>query len=210
MKRILIVDDHEVVRRGLRDILDDAFPGVVLGEANDARSASALLAEHSWDLALLDINLPGRSGLELLQDIRRQYPTTPVVILSVYPEEDYAIQAIRLGASAYLTKQSASDELIAAIRKVAGGGKYVTATLAEVLARSLGGEFQQDPHDALSPRELQVLRLIAQGRTLKEVASDLGLSEKTVGTYRTRLADKMHLRTNVDLTRYALQHHLVD
>lgn len=210
MKRILIIDDHAVVRRGLRGILADAFTDLEVGEAGEAPTAIARVTEESWNLILLDINLPGRSGLEVLEDIRRIRPEVPVLVLSVYPEEDYALRAIRLGAAGYLTKQSAPDELLAAVRKTLAGGRYVTASLAEKLARALGGDLQQQAHEALSPRELQVLRLVAGGRTLKEIASDLGLSEKTIGTYRLRLSEKMGLRTNVELTRYALQHGLAE
>jgi DNA-binding NarL/FixJ family response regulator len=210
MKRVLIIDDHEVVRRGLRGILADALPDVECGEAADSRGAAEQLAAAPWDLVLLDINLPGRSGLEVLADLKQMQPALPVVMLSVYPEADYAVRAIRMGAAGYLTKQTASDELLAAVRKALAGGKYVTASLAETLARTLGGEIQSLPHESLSPRELQVLRLIVAGRSLKEIAADLTLSEKTVGTYRTRISDKMGLRTNVELTRYAMQHGLAE
>lgn len=209
MKRILIVDDHEVVRRGLRDILREAVAEAEIGEACNAREAAEQLAKAAWDLVLLDLNLPGRSGLELLADLRAQHPALPVLVLSVYPEEEYALRAIRLGASGYLTKQSASDELRAAVSKTLAGGKYVTATLAERLAQALGGQLDQKPHEALSPRELQILCLVASGQTLKEIAADLNLSEKTIGTYRTRISEKLGLRTNVELTRYALQNQLV-
>jgi DNA-binding NarL/FixJ family response regulator len=210
MKRILIVDDHEVVRRGLRGILTEAFPDAECGEASDSREAMGALTSATWDLVLLDINLPGRSGLEVLADLRQMQPSLPVVMLSVYPEADYAVRAIRMGAAGYLTKQTAADELLAAVRKALEGGKYVTASLAETLARTLGGEIQSLPHESLSPRELQVLRLIVAGRSLKEIAAELSLSEKTVGTYRTRISDKMGLRTNVELTRYAMQNGLAE
>ncbi|MFM1941294.1 MAG: hypothetical protein RI897_276 [Verrucomicrobiota bacterium] len=210
MKRFLIIDDHEVVRRGLRGMLLEAYPDGRFGEAADSRVAMSLLVEKTWDLVLLDINLPGRSGLEILADIKKLRADLPVVVLSVYPEADYAVRAIRLGAAGYLTKQMASDELLKAVSKALEGGKYVTASLAETLARTLGGEVAAFPHEALSARELQVLRLLVAGRSLKEIASDLGLSEKTIGTYRGRISDKMGLRTNVELTRYALQHGLAE
>ncbi|MGA1237778.1 MAG: response regulator [Limisphaerales bacterium] len=210
MKRFLIIDDHEVVRRGLRGMLLEAHPGGHFGEAPDSRAAMALLVGEAWDLVLLDINLPGRSGLEVLADIKKLRPDLPVVVLSVYPEADYAVRAIRMGAAGYLTKQMASDELLKAVGKALEGGKYVTATLAETLARTLGGEVSVLPHESLSARELQVLRLLVAGRSLKEIAYDLGLSEKTIGTYRGRISDKMGLRTNVELTRYAMQHGLAE
>jgi two-component system, NarL family, invasion response regulator UvrY len=145
-----------------------------------------------------------------LEEVKRLRPGLPVLVLSAYPEEDYALRSFKLGAAGYLTKQSASDELLAAFRKVLRGGRYVTAAMAERLAGALGGTLQQDRHEALSNRELQVLRRIAAGRTIKEIAAELALSEKTIGTYRTRISEKMGLRTNVELTRYALQHGLAD
>jgi len=159
---------------------------------------------------LLDINMPGRGGLEVLAELRQLCPKTPVLVLSVFPEADYAMRAIKLGAAGYLTKRSASDELLSAIRKVLSGGKYVTGTLAEKLATHLSGETHAAPHEKLSDRELQVLRLVGLGKTIKEVAAEMCLSEKTVGTYRSRISEKMNLSTNVELARYALQHHLVD
>jgi two-component system, NarL family, invasion response regulator UvrY len=210
MTRMLIVDDHEIFRRGVKQILADEFPQLEVGEARDARQALAAAHERAWDMVLLDINLPGRSGLDLLDDLRRLNPRLPVVVLSNYPEADYALRALKLGASGYVSKQSASDELLAAIRKAMAGGRYITPSLAEKLAATLSGDFTAAPHETLSNRELQVLRLIATGKTVKEIAAQLSLSEKTVGTYRTRISQKMGLATNVELTRYALQHKLVD
>ena len=210
MTKILIVDDHEVVRRGLKQILADEFKPSKVGEASTASEALEMAQREPWDVVLLDITMPGRNGLEALDDFHRQHPKTAVLVLSASPEEDYALRALKLGAAGYLTKQSASDELLAAVRKALAGGKYVTASLAEKLAASLSGGAPSAPHEALSNRELQVLRLIATGKTLKEISSELSLSEKTIGTYRTRISEKMSLHTNVGLTRYALQHHLVE
>ncbi len=210
MTRILIADDHEIVRRGLKEILAAAFEKAEVGEARDSREAIQQVMQKDWDAMLLDINMPGRSGLEVLEEVKRLRPKLPVLVLSAYPEEDYAVRALKLGASGYLSKRSASDELLVAIRKALAGGKYVTATLAEKLAASLGSAIQQEPHEALSNRELQVLRMIAGGETVKEIAAELSLSEKTVGTYRTRISEKMGLGTNVELTRYAIQHGLAD
>jgi len=210
MTRVLIADDHELVRRGLKHLLADEVGPVKVGEAGTSQEAVELLMAQAWDVVLLDINMPGRSGLDVLEEVKRLQPGTPVLVLSGFPEADYAVRALKLGASGYLTKQSASDELVAAVRKVMAGGRYVTASLAERLAASLGGELDQKPHEALSNRELQVLRLIASGKSIKEIAAGLSLSEKTVGTYRSRLAEKMALSSNVELTRYALQHHLVE
>lgn len=210
MKRILIADDHEIVRRGLKQILSDEFPRLQVGEAANARDAIEAVLQQAWDLALLDINMPGRSGLEVLEELKQLRPGMPVVMLTAFPDEDYAVRSFKLGASAYVTKRSASEELVAAIRKSLAGGRYVTPSLAEKLAASLAGEALAIPHESLSNREMQVLRLIAQGRTIKEIAGEIGLSEKTIGTYRSRISEKMGLSTNVELTRYALQHKLTD
>jgi DNA-binding NarL/FixJ family response regulator len=210
MKRILIADDHEIVRRGLRQILADEYPQLHIGEASDGRAAVDAVRRQAWDAVLLDINMPGRSGLDILAELKQVRPAVPVIMLTACPEEDYAVRALKLGASAYVTKSSAADELLAALRKAASGGRYVTASLAERLAASIAGDAPATPHETLSDRELQVLRRIAQGRAIKEIAAELALSEKTIGTYRSRISQKMGLSTNVELTRYALQHKLVD
>jgi len=208
--RILLVDDHEIVRRGLKQLLAEHFPQAAFGEAGRVPEARALITAQDWDVVVLDINLPGGSGLELLQDCRRLKPRMPVLVLSTYPEEEFAVRSLKLGASGYLTKASVSDELLAAVRKVLGGGRYVSAVLAERLAASLGSPDPAAAHETLSPRELEVLRLVARGRTIKEVAAELSLSEKTIATYRARISQKLGLSTNVELARYALQHGLVD
>jgi two-component system, NarL family, invasion response regulator UvrY len=210
MTRILIADDHELVRRGIRQILADAFSDLVVAEAADARQILEAAGKAAWDIVLLDINMPGRSGIEVLPDLKALHPRLPVVVLSAFPEKDYAVRAFKLGAAGYVSKGSASDELIAAIRKALAGGRYVTASLAEALAATVAGESTAVPHDALSNRELQVLRLVALGKPLKEIAAELALSEKTIGTYRMRIARKLGLSTNVELARYATRHKLVD
>ncbi len=210
MTRILIADDHEMVRRGLRHILADAFADLAVGEAADARQALEAAGKGVWDIVLLDINMPGRSGIEVLHELKELHPRLPVLVLTAYPEKDYAVRAFKLGAAGYVSKGSASDELIAAIRKALTGGRYVTASLAEALAATVAGESSAVPHDALSNRELQVLRLVALGKPLKEIAAELSLSEKTIGTYRVRIARKLGLSTNVELARYATRHKLVD
>src|SRR5262245_57881032 len=210
MTRILIADDHELLRRGLKTILSDAFPDLQVVEAADVRQTLEIAQKQPCDIVLLDINMPGRSGLEALQELRRLYPKLPVVVLSASGETDYALRAFRLGASGYLCKQSASSELLAAIRKALQGGRYITPFLAEALAATVAGEAPTDPHETLSNRELQVLRLVASGKTLKAIAADLAQSEKTIGTYRTRISQKLNLSTNVELARYALQHKLVE
>lgn len=210
MTRVLIADDHEVVRRGLRQILEDALGKLKLCEAATAQEAIEFMIKQAFDLVLLDINMPGRSGLDVLQEIMRMRAKTPVLVLSVAPEKDYAVRCLKLGAAGYLSKRSASDELVAAVNKVMAGGKYVTPALAEELATALSGDAHDEPHTALSNRELEVLKFIAAGKTIKEIARALMLSEKTVATYRARLSEKMGLATNVELARYAIQHHLAE
>jgi len=210
MLRVLIVDDHEIVRRGLKEVLADEFPELKVGEASNSQGALELVTTQKWDIVLLDINIPGRSGLEVLEEVKRLQPGAPVIILSAYPEEEFAIRSLKLGASGYLNKSRASDEVLAAVKKALTGGKYVTASLAERLVSILGGEIEHALHESLSSRELQVLRMIAKGHTIKEIAADLTLSERTVGTYRTRISKKMGLGTNVELARYALKNGLVD
>jgi DNA-binding NarL/FixJ family response regulator len=210
MPRILIADDHELLRRGLRQILADAFPELVLIEAADARQTLDAAEKQPCDLVLLDINMPGRSGIEVLQDLKRLYPRLPIVVLSAFPEKDYALRAFKLGASGYVSKQSASSELVTAARKALAGGRYITPSLAEVLAATIAGEAPALPHETLSDRELQVLRYVALGKQLKEIAAELSLSEKTIGTYRMRISRKLGLGTNVELARYATLHGLVD
>jgi two-component system, NarL family, invasion response regulator UvrY len=208
--RVLIVDDHEVVRHGTRLVLGEGFPGVVFGEASSAQDGLRALEGEPWDLLVLDISLPGRDGLDLLEEAKRRWPKLPVVILSAHDEEEFAVRCLRLGASGYVAKSAASHELIAAARKALEGGRYVTPLLAEHLAALLDGSQPQKPHETLSGREMQVLRLVAKGRSMKEIADELALSEKTIGTYRARISQKLGLSTNVELTRYALQHKLVD
>jgi DNA-binding NarL/FixJ family response regulator len=210
MTRILIVDDHELLRRGLRQILAEAFPKLLVAEATDARQALDIAAREPWDLVLLDINMPGRSGIEVLQELRQLYPKLPVVVLTAFPEKDYALRAFKLGAAGYISKESASSELIAAARKALDGRRYITPSLAETLAATVAGESSAVPHDMLSNRELQVLRMVALGKPLKEIAAELSLSEKTIGTYRLRISRKLGLGTNVELARYATRHKLVE
>jgi two-component system, NarL family, invasion response regulator UvrY len=209
MTRILVVDDHVLLRRGVRSILKDAFAELVLVEAADARQALAAVEKEAFDLVLVDINLPGRGGLELLQDLRQLYPKMPVIVLSMMPERDYALRAFKFGAAGYVSKQGAEAELLWAVRKVLTGGRYVTPSLAEAMAAQLAGEAPEAPHETLSNRELQVLRLVALDKSLKEIAAELALSEKTIGTYRTRISQKLGLGSNVQLARYAVEHKLV-
>jgi len=173
-----------------------------------ASEAVAHLRHSPWELLLLDLNLPVRSGLKVLEESRRLRPKTPVLALSAHAEEEFALRVFKMGAAGYVTRNSAPDELAAALKEVLSGGRYVSASLAERMAASLGGGFQSAPHELLSSRQLQVLQRVATGRTLREIAAELSLSEKTIGTYRARIAEKLRLSTNVELTRYALHHGL--
>jgi two-component system, NarL family, invasion response regulator UvrY len=208
--RLLIAEDHVIVRQGLRQLLEKEMPAVVVGEAGNAREAIDLIQRAEWDLILLDINMPGRSGLEVLGEVQRLDRKTPVLVLSAYSEEEFALRAFKSGAAGYLNKQAAFDELLVAVRRILAGGRYVTAALAERMAANLGGDLELAAHEALSARELQVLRRIAVGRTLKEISGELGVSEKTVATYRARISEKLGIGGKVELTRYALRHKLAD
>lgn len=179
-------------------------------EASTSAEVLDLLTRGPCDLMLLDVNLPGRSGLEVLEDVRRGWPHLPVLVVSAYPEEEFAIRCFRLGAAGYVAKDAAVDELVSATRRALAGGKYVTAALAEQLAAALGGEVPGAPHEALSPREMQVLRLVARGRSAREIAAEIHVSERTIQTYRARIGEKLGVSTNVELTRYALRYKLSD
>jgi DNA-binding NarL/FixJ family response regulator len=207
---ILLVDDHAVVRAGTRLVLSEGFPGAEFGEAATTAEGLAALERRSWDLVLLDLSLPGRGGLDLLEEARRRWPKVPVLVLSAHPEEEFAVRCLKLGASGYVTKSAGAPELVAACRTAIAGRKYVTPVLAERLASLLGGDAPRPAHEALSQRELEVLRMVATGKSLKEIALELSLSEKTISTYRQRISAKLGASTNVELTRYALQHHLVE
>ncbi len=208
--RILIVEDHEIVRQGARLVLGTAFPDASFGEAGDVPQANALLASGDWDLVILDVGLPGRSGLELLEELHRTRSRVRVLVLSAYPEEELAVRIMRLGASGFVAKSSASAELVVAARRVLAGGRYVTASLGEQLARFMSGERTEALHEALSARELEVLKLLARGRTMREIGEALHVSEKTVATYRSRIAEKLRVKRIADLVRYALEHRLVE
>ena len=210
MTRILLVDDHAVVRRGVRDILTESLGKVSFGEASKPSEAIDQLQSEDWDVVVLDISLPGRGGLDALRDIKRLKPSVPVLVLSMHAEDHYALRALRAGASGYVNKDSAAEELAGAVRKVLSGGTHVSVRLAETLAKSLRTDTSRPPHERLSDRELEVLRGLAAGKTVKELGAELSLSEKTVSTYRTRLLEKMQMRTNAELIQYALREGLVE
>jgi DNA-binding NarL/FixJ family response regulator len=209
MIKVLVADDHAVVRRGLRDILAETGDILVAGEAKTAPEVLELVRKQRWDVIVLDISLPGGNGLELAADIRRERPETPVLILTVHSEQQYAVRAIKAGAAGFLTKESAPEQLIDAVRKIAGGGRYVSAELAETLASLFAGEAGGQPHERLSDREFEIMKLLASGKTVSQVALDLALSVKTVSTHRTRMLRKMNMKTNAELTHYAVRNGLV-
>lgn len=210
MITVLVADDHAVVRRGLRQILAET-PDIIIGaEAATVQEVLRLVREQRFSAIVLDISLPGGSGIELLSEIRQERPGLPILILTAHSEEQYAIRAIRAGAAGFLTKESAPDQLIGAVRKVAGGGRYISGELAEQLASVLAGESEGAPHERLSNREFEILKMLASGKTVSEVAVVLSLSVKTVSTHRTRILKKMQMRTNAELTAYAVRRGLVE
>lgn len=208
---ILLVDDHAVVRRGLRELIGDEFPGIEFGEAASGPEALAQIARSPWSLVLLDLSIPGRDGLGVLKEALVLRPGTRIMILSVHGEDQYALRALRAGAVGYVTKETAPCDLAAAVRKVLDGGKYVSPQLAEKMVDALSGNVAgRAPHEGLSDRELQVLRMLASGKSVKEIGGELALSEKTISTYRTRVLTKMNMRSNAELMRYSLAVGLVD
>jgi DNA-binding NarL/FixJ family response regulator len=208
--RILIADDHAVVRQGLKQTLSDEFPGVMFGEAANAAETFELAVSDCWDLLILDVHMPGRSGIEILVDVKKAQPRLPVLVLSMYPETEYAVRAFKAGAVGYIHKSSVTGELIDATKKALSGGRYITPGLAELLATELGNHSSSLPHRKLSDREFEIMKLLATGHTVKGIASMLSLSEKTIFTYRSRVLEKLKLEGDVDIARYALRHHLVE
>ena len=207
--RTLLTEDHASTRMGIKQILLDEFPQVVFGEAGDARETLALLEKQSWDLLILDISLPDRNGLDVLHEVKRLRPSLPVLIYSAHPEDQFATPALRAGAAGYLTKERAPEELCIAVRTIKAGGKYTSPSLAARLASGLAGERAGLPHEALSEREFQVLRLTASGKAGKAIADELALSQKTVSTYRTRSLKKLQLGSLAELVQYAVRHGLI-
>jgi two-component system, NarL family, invasion response regulator UvrY len=208
--RILIADDHGIVRRGLKQIVSECEGMEVAGEAASGQQALDLARQEQFDVAVVDIAMPGRGGLDILKDLRAARPAMKIIVLSVYSEEQYAIRSLRDGASAYLTKSNATDELVRAIQTVAAGKRYITPSVAERLATYVGRDGERPPHEVLSGRELQVFLLIAGGKSAAEIAVDLSLSVKTVSTYRSRILEKTGLASNAEIIRYAIRHGLVE
>jgi DNA-binding NarL/FixJ family response regulator len=207
--RILIADDHPVVRSGLRQILSAENDMTVVGEAKDGDEALALARSVDWDVAVLDFSMPGRSGLDLLKEIKREFPGRPILVLSMFPEELHALQVFKVGGSGYLNKESANDQLTAAIRKVRAGGKFVSAAMAERLASEFARQTQKPLHETLSDREYRVMWLLASGKKISEIADEMELSPSTVSTHRIRVLRKLHLSNNAELVRYAIENALV-
>jgi DNA-binding NarL/FixJ family response regulator len=202
--KILIADDHAIVRRGLRQILSEAEGLHVAAEAATPAEVVEILQRERFDVVVLDVGLPGKSGIELLAEVRRLRPEARVLMLTMFSEEQYAIRAIRAGAAGFLTKETAPEKLVEAVRKIAAGGRYISAEVAESLASLVAGEANGKPHELLSDREFEILKLIGAGRTVSQIAEDLGLSVKTVSTHRTRILRKMEMSSNAELMRYVV------
>jgi two-component system invasion response regulator UvrY len=209
MIQILIVDDHAILRRGLQEILEREFRDVSIGGAGTAEEALTQLDSENWDLVILDITMPGRSGVDVLRTLKAWRPKLPVLVLSMHPEDQYGKRVLKAGASGYMNKESAPEELIKAVRKLLSGGRYVSPTLAETLAVDLGRDDERPAHERLSDREFEVLRKMASGKTIGQIAQELHLSVPTVSTYRARILEKMGLSNTAELIRYALNHRLV-
>ena len=208
--RVFITDDHVLVRKGLRQVLEECDDIEVVGEADGYAALVAGLKQHECDVLVIDITLPGKNGIDALKQIIPEHPSLRALVISMYPEDQFALRALKAGASGYLTKTSGPDKLIDAVRTIAAGRKYVTPEVASLLAENLGGISERPPHEALSDREFQTLRLIAAGRKPADIARDMALSAKTVSVYRARVLEKMRMKSNAELTRYAIERKLVD
>jgi len=210
MIKVLLADDHAIVRGGLKEILLRHLASVECGEAQNAGQVLVQIREHAWDLLILDITMPGRSGLDILADIKRLRPELPVLVLSMLPEDQFGKRVLEAGAGGYLKKESAPEELIQAVRKILAGGRYVSPALAEKFARDLQGNADRPPHEALSTREFDILVMIGSGKAVGQIAGELHLSGTTVSTYRARILEKMNMTTTAELIRYAVRNHLAD
>jgi DNA-binding NarL/FixJ family response regulator len=208
MTRVLLVDDHAVVRQGLKQVLAESLPDATFGDACNADEALRMVRTANWDIVVLDISLPGKSGIEALKELRAAHPRLPVLILSMHPEEQFAVRALKAGAAGYVTKRTAAREVVAAVRKVLSGGRYVSPSLAERLAAQTQAGSVDTPHETLSDREYQVFRLLAMGKTVKQIGKELDLSPQTVSTHRTHILEKMGMQSNAELIQYAIQNQI--
>jgi two-component system, NarL family, invasion response regulator UvrY len=208
--KVLLVDDHPIVRQGIKQILSQVRTITDVGEAETAEEAMDKIRHEQWDIIILDINLPDRSGFDLLKELRRAFPELPIVMLTLHAEEQFAVRSLRAGASGYLTKEASPEELIRAVQRAATGRRYISPALAQKVALGWDSGLAQSPHDTLSDREFQVLRMIASGQTATEIAENLLLSVKTISTYRSRILEKLNLQTNAEIIRYAIEHNLVE
>jgi len=210
MIRIVIADDHEIVRAGLKQIISDDEDMEVLGESNNGENLIELVKKHDYDVVLLDLKMQGISGIDVIKHIKALKPDLPIIVLSMHAEDQYAVRTIKAGASGYITKETAAENLITAVRRVVGGGKYISPTLAETLADSIAGGGGDLPHEKLADREFQVMCMIASGKTVTEIGAELFLSVKTISTYRQRILEKMNMKNNSELTHYAIKNNLLD
>jgi two-component system invasion response regulator UvrY len=209
MLRVLLADDHAIIRKGLRQLLLEEYPSALIQEAADAGSAINKIISDEFDIIICDLSMPGRSGLDVLQFVKQQGLKTPVLILSIHPEEQYAVRTLKAGASGYLSKDTATEELTKAVSRILQGRKYISASVAEIMVSELDTETAKPPHELLSDRELQVFKELADGKPVSEIAEQLHLSITTVSTYRSRILDKMEMKSNADMTRYALEKKLI-
>lgn len=209
MIRILIADDHAIIRRGLKDILTEEFPAAQIREVADAQNLVAEVRKHEWDIVITDITMPGRSGLEALQDIKQLSPKLPVLVLSAHSEDHYALRVIKAGAAGYLMKETAPDELVIAVQRVLRGKKYITPSIAEKLASAFDTDSNVLPHETLSDREFEVFKMLASGKSVSEIGRILFLSTNTVSTYRSRIMAKMNIKVNAGLTQYAVENKII-
>jgi two-component system, NarL family, invasion response regulator UvrY len=207
--KILIADDHAIVRHGLKQILADEFKKANFGEARNGQEVLDSVWKQPWDVVVLDITMPGRSGLEVLKEIKKAKPKLPILVLSMHPEDQFAVRVLKSGASGYMTKESAPAELVGAVKKIMAGGRHISQSVAEIMASYITMDSKRPPHEQLSNREFQVMRMIASGKTVSEIARMLSLSVRTISTYRARILEKTGMKTNAELTHYAFQHSLV-
>jgi len=209
MLRILLADDHAIVRKGLRQLILDEYPSAHIGEVSDVENLITQVMKAEWDVVVCDISMPGRSGVEALQQIKHIKPEIPVLIMSMHSEDQYALRVMKAGASGYLSKETVHNDLIKAIQTIRLGRKFITPSVAEKLASAFEANAQKKPHELLSDREFDVLKMLAEGKSVSQIAVQLSLSPTTVSTYRSRILEKMRMRTNADLTRYSIENNLI-